>query len=161
MMKSRRRGISWHQFSRRNFGKSLNMNFISSKKHESIFSKNEPTFLFLGEVIPITNQRTDSHPCIRFLHNPPCILNILVFDFMHPKHPRIHASFISNIWISLKHCFFVFYWLPRSCQTWTPNCLEMEILIWRPMGLGVHVSRSHKKRWMPRAPGIVFLLVFL
>ena len=52
-MKSRRRGISWDQICRRNFGKRLDMNFISSKKHESILSKNEPTFLFLGEVIPI------------------------------------------------------------------------------------------------------------
>ena len=33
--------------------KSLDMNFVSIKKHESILSKNEPTFLFLGEVIPI------------------------------------------------------------------------------------------------------------
>ena len=32
------------------------MNFISIKKHETLFPKNEPTFLFLGEVIPITNQ---------------------------------------------------------------------------------------------------------
>ena len=37
-MKSRRRGISWHQFRRRNFRKSLNMNFISIKKHETISS---------------------------------------------------------------------------------------------------------------------------
>ena len=56
MMKSRRRGISWHPFCRRNVLKSLDMNFISIKKHETLFSKNEPTFLFLGEVIPITNQ---------------------------------------------------------------------------------------------------------
>ena len=48
--------------------KSLDMNLVSIKKHETLFPKNEPTFLFLGEVIPITNQRTDSHPCIRFLH---------------------------------------------------------------------------------------------
>ena len=33
--------------------KSLDMNLVSIKKHESILSKNEPTFLFLGEVIPI------------------------------------------------------------------------------------------------------------
>ena len=33
--------------------KSLDMNFISFKKHESIFVENEPTFLFLGEVILI------------------------------------------------------------------------------------------------------------
>ena len=52
-MKSERRGISYNSFCRRNFGKSLDMNFISSKKHESIFVENEPTFLFLGEVIPI------------------------------------------------------------------------------------------------------------
>ena len=45
--------------------KSLDMNLVSIKKHESILDKNEPTFLFLGEVIPITNQHTDSHPCIR------------------------------------------------------------------------------------------------
>ena len=31
MMKSRRRGISWHSFCRRNFLKSLDMNFISIK----------------------------------------------------------------------------------------------------------------------------------
>ena len=33
--------------------KSFNMNLVSIKKHESILSKNEPTFLFLGEVILI------------------------------------------------------------------------------------------------------------
>ena len=38
------------------------------KKHATLFPKNKPTFLFLGEAIPITNQRADSHPCIRFLH---------------------------------------------------------------------------------------------
>ena len=43
------------------------MNLVSIKKHELFFPKNEPTFLFSGNVIPITNQRTDSHPCIRFL----------------------------------------------------------------------------------------------
>ena len=42
--------------------KSLDMNLASIKKHETLFPKNEPTFLFLGEVIPITNQHTDSHP---------------------------------------------------------------------------------------------------
>ena len=52
-MKSRRRGISYNSFCRRNFGKRLDMNLVSSKKHESIFFENEPTFLFLGEVIPI------------------------------------------------------------------------------------------------------------
>ena len=52
-MKSERRGMSYNSFCRRNFGKRLDMNFISSKKHESIFVENEPTFLFLGEVIPI------------------------------------------------------------------------------------------------------------
>ena len=50
-MKSRRRGISWDPFCRRNFLKSLDMNLVSIKKHESIFVENEPTFLFLGEVI--------------------------------------------------------------------------------------------------------------
>ena len=44
---------------------------FDQKKHETLFPKNEPTFLFLGEVIPITNQRTDSHPCIRLLHPMP------------------------------------------------------------------------------------------
>ena len=67
-MKSRRRGISWDSFSRRNFLKSLDMNLVSIKKHELVFRRNGPTFLFSGHVIPITNQRTDSHPCIRFLH---------------------------------------------------------------------------------------------
>ena len=43
------------------------MNLVSIKKHETLFPKNEPTFLFLGEVIPITNQRTDSHPCIEYI----------------------------------------------------------------------------------------------
>ena len=75
-MKSRRRGISWHPFCRRNFLKSLDMNLVSIKKHESCFPKDEPTFHFLGEVIPITNQRTDSHPCIRFLH--PMLVDYLV-----------------------------------------------------------------------------------
>ena len=73
-MKSRRRGMSWDQFSINQIYKSLDMNLVSIKKHESILSKNEPTFLFLGEVIPITNQRTDSHPCIRFLH--PMFFNV-------------------------------------------------------------------------------------
>ena len=41
---------------------------FDQKKHEPNLWWNEPTFLFLGNVIPITNQRTDSHPCIRFLH---------------------------------------------------------------------------------------------
>ena len=45
--------------------KSLDMNLVSIKNMNC--AKNEPTFLFSGEVIPITNQRTDSHPCIRFL----------------------------------------------------------------------------------------------
>ena len=36
MMKIRRRGISWHSFSRRNFSKSLDMNLASIKKHETI-----------------------------------------------------------------------------------------------------------------------------
>ena len=44
-MKSERRGMSYNSFCRRNFGKRLDMNFISSKKHESIFFENEPTFL--------------------------------------------------------------------------------------------------------------------
>ena len=57
IMKSRRRGISWDSFCRRNFSKSLHMNSI--KKHETLFPKSEPTFLFWGEVISITNQRTD------------------------------------------------------------------------------------------------------
>ena len=35
-MKSRRRGISWHYFCRRNFLKSLDMNLVSIKKHETI-----------------------------------------------------------------------------------------------------------------------------
>ena len=53
--------------------KSLNMNLVSIKKHESILYKNEPTFLFSGEVIPITNQRTDSHPASD--SPPPICLN--------------------------------------------------------------------------------------
>ena len=52
------------------FLEKLGCEFSFDKKHETLFPKNEPTFLFLGEVIPITNQRTDSHPCIRFLR--PC-----------------------------------------------------------------------------------------
>ena len=52
-MKSQRRGISWDSFRRRNFRKILNMNLVSIKKHETLFPQNEPTFLFLGEVIPI------------------------------------------------------------------------------------------------------------
>ena len=36
--------------------KSLNMNLVSIKKHESVLSKNEPISLFSGEVIPITNR---------------------------------------------------------------------------------------------------------
>ena len=51
-MKSQRRGISWDSFCRRNFRKSLNMNLVSIKKHETLFPKNESTFLFLGEVNP-------------------------------------------------------------------------------------------------------------
>ena len=41
-MKSRRRGISWDSFCHRNFLKSLDMNFISIKKHETKF----PQFLY-------------------------------------------------------------------------------------------------------------------
>ena len=37
--------------------KILNMNLVSIKKHESFFLKNKPTFVFSGNVIPITNQR--------------------------------------------------------------------------------------------------------
>ena len=51
--------------------KSLDMNLVSIKKHESFFPKNELTFVFLGEVIPITNQHTDSHPCIRIRREEP------------------------------------------------------------------------------------------
>ena len=32
------------------------------------WNENLPISLFSGKVIPITNQHTDSHPCIRFLH---------------------------------------------------------------------------------------------
>ena len=35
MMKSRRRGISWDSFCRRNYCKSLDMNLVSIKKHET------------------------------------------------------------------------------------------------------------------------------
>ena len=43
----------------------LEYELVSIKKHESFFPKNEPTFLFSGNVFPITNQHTDPHPCIR------------------------------------------------------------------------------------------------
>ena len=82
IMKSRRRGISWHYFRRRNFSKSLDMNLISIKKHESILCKNEPISVFSGKWIPITNQRTDSHPCIRFLH--PMQIGSMIFPPLHP-----------------------------------------------------------------------------
>ena len=49
------------QFASKNL-QSLDANFTSIKKHESVLYKNEPTFLFLSKAIPITNQRTDSHP---------------------------------------------------------------------------------------------------
>ena len=47
-MKSRRRGISWDSFSRRNFGKSLDMNLVPIKKHESTFRRNGTTFCTFG-----------------------------------------------------------------------------------------------------------------
>ena len=47
-MKSRRRGISWHPFRRRNCLKSLDMNFISIKKHELFFLKNEQNLFILA-----------------------------------------------------------------------------------------------------------------
>ena len=47
------------------------MSIIPIKKHESIFSKNEPTFLFSGEVIPITNHTYQStyrfHTCLKMI----------------------------------------------------------------------------------------------
>ena len=65
-MKSRRRGISWDSFCLRNFFKSLDMNFISIKKHETKMLYIESISLFSGKAIPITNQHTDTHPCIRY-----------------------------------------------------------------------------------------------
>ena len=47
--------------------KSLDMNLVPIKKHKFILQKRS-IFLFSDKIIPITNQRTDSHPCIRFLH---------------------------------------------------------------------------------------------
>ena len=46
MMKNRRWGISWDSFCRRNFLKSLDMNLVSIKKHESIFRRNQHFFYF-------------------------------------------------------------------------------------------------------------------
>ena len=47
------------------------MNLVSIKKHETTLCKNEPTFLFSSEGIPITHQHTDPHWCpLRTLKKP-------------------------------------------------------------------------------------------
>ena len=86
----------------------MNMNFVSIKKHESIFRRNGRFFLFSGKVIPITNQRTDRFPphasdfctrCIRFLHPitkkfpiPPQCSGIHSGSFFRPNISRKKAE---------------------------------------------------------------------
>ena len=62
------------------FLEKLEYEFSFDQKYELIFVKTNH-FLCSGKVIPITNQRTDSHPCIRFLHP------MLLYPISAPLHP--------------------------------------------------------------------------